>query len=452
MSRKLSLVTQVGIVSAVFFIIFAALLSKIVSDIVTRDFQEQKKQSISTFLEKQVDNFLYPENFQHKLRTDDDIKSEHLIFGPFIRSIRTDEIIKIRIWDDQATIIHSHTGTPGAIDFDDINKSFPDNKEYQAAMRGLVTTQISGQEAEDAGLSGYKKFMEVYVPVYLVGRETPVGVVEVYYDLISLNQNITNVNKKIFAFTGGVFIILYMALLAITKKASDTIISQNKKIKEGQQKEIEKSNELNEVLRLLNKILRHDILNDLTVVAGNIDTYFDYGKEKVDVDQVLKDAKDSIKRGVEFVKKMKELESALASGRPLGIVNVNETVKEVVKDFPKTNITISGDAKIMADGAFSSVIQNLIRNAILHGVASKIEILIAVKNNAVEIRVTDNGKGIPNEIKGKLFQEGFKYGETGNTGLGLYIVKKTIERYGGSVSIEDNKPKGAVFVLKLPNP
>ncbi len=43
------------------------------------------------------------------------------------------------------------------------------------------------------------------------------------------------------------------------------------------------------------------------------------------------------------------------------------------------------------------------------------------------------------------------YGETGNTGLGLYIVRKIMENYGGCVHVEDNTPKGAVFVLALKN-
>jgi signal transduction histidine kinase len=65
------------------------------------------------------------------------------------------------------------------------------------------------------------------------------------------------------------------------------------------------------------------------------------------------------------------------------------------------------------------------------------------------MRIADYGKGVPPEIKGMIFQEGFRYGEMGNTGLGLYIVKKTMERYGGQVSVEDNQPKGAVFVLRF---
>jgi signal transduction histidine kinase len=63
--------------------------------------------------------------------------------------------------------------------------------------------------------------------------------------------------------------------------------------------------------------------------------------------------------------------------------------------------------------------------------------------------VADQGKGIPDEVKARVFDEGFTFGETGNTGLGLYIVKKTMERYGGSVVAKDNRPKGTVFELRL---
>ncbi len=66
-----------------------------------------------------------------------------------------------------------------------------------------------------------------------------------------------------------------------------------------------------------------------------------------------------------------------------------------------------------------------------------------------EIRVVDYGVGIPSEIKGQVFKESFRYGETGGTGLGLYIVKRVVDRYGGKVWIEDTKPHGATFVIRL---
>ena len=97
----------------------------------------------------------------------------------------------------------------------------------------------------------------------------------------------------------------------------------------------------------------------------------------------------------------------------------------------------------------SSVIDNIIRNAIVHGEANKIDITTKGKDDICEIRIADYGIGIPDKIKEKVFNEGFRYGETGGTGLGLYIVKKTVDRYGGSIHVEDNKPNGTVFVIKL---
>ena len=61
----------------------------------------------------------------------------------------------------------------------------------------------------------------------------------------------------------------------------------------------------------------------------------------------------------------------------------------------------------------------------------------------------DNGMGIADNIKSKIFDEGFYHGESGHTGIGLYIVKQTIESYHGSVVVEDNVPSGVTFLIKL---
>ncbi len=66
-----------------------------------------------------------------------------------------------------------------------------------------------------------------------------------------------------------------------------------------------------------------------------------------------------------------------------------------------------------------------------------------------QVRQDDYGIGIPDEIKDKVFDDGFHYGETGHTGIGLFIVKKTIEEYGGMVFVEDNTPQGEVFIIRL---
>jgi signal transduction histidine kinase len=208
--------------------------------------------------------------------------------------------------------------------------------------------------------------------------------------------------------------------------------------------------ELNEILKILNKILRHDILNDLTVAEGNISIYLDHGEPK-DVKELLGIIVESVSRGKDLINKMRDLEKTVSTGQPLGKIDVGEVVNEAKKEFENLNIKQVGNTTVMADTAFSSVFTNLFRNALDHGKASEITITISEIDSYTEIKVADNGKGIPDEIKSQIFKEGAKFGETGNTGLGLYIINKTIERYGGSISVENNKPKGVVFIIRLSN-
>ncbi|RLF64335.1 MAG: hypothetical protein DRN33_02395 [Thermoplasmata archaeon] len=110
---------------------------------------------------------------------------------------------------------------------------------------------------------------------------------------------------------------------------------------------------------------------------------------------------------------------------------------------------IKGNCTIKADEAIHSVIDNIVRNAVVHSGTDRMDIEMKSNNEECEIRIADYGKGIPDKIKEKIFDERFKHGDTGGSGLGLYIVRKTIERYGGSIHVENNEPNGTVFVIKL---
>jgi|GEM_PF-5798430 len=66
---------------------------------------------------------------------------------------------------------------------------------------------------------------------------------------------------------------------------------------------------------------------------------------------------------------------------------------------------------------------------------NRIDIVIRGTGEFCEVRIADHGTGIPNEMKEHIFEENFVHGETGNTGLGLYIVRNAMESYGGSVYV-----------------
>jgi signal transduction histidine kinase len=99
----------------------------------------------------------------------------------------------------------------------------------------------------------------------------------------------------------------------------------------------------------------------------------------------------------------------------------------------------------MADEVIYSIFENLIENSIKHGKADTVDIKVKTKEDAVEVLVNDNGTGIPDSIKKKVFDEGFS---TSKGGMGLYIVKTTMNRYG-SIQVEDNDPHGACFILRF---
>lgn len=95
---------------------------------------------------------------------------------------------------------------------------------------------------------------------------------------------------------------------------------------------------------------------------------------------------------------------------------------------------------------------NLLDNAVaVLPSGGKIDILLSPdeENNRVFIQVSDNGPGISDENKLKLFEPYFSTKKTG-TGLGLAIVSTIVSDHNGYIRVKDNKPKGSIFIIELP--
>ncbi len=201
-----------------------------------------------------------------------------------------------------------------------------------------------------------------------------------------------------------------------------------------------------EQLELINKILRHDLTNNLTVIGIALDHY----RREGDLN-MLDSAEAKIYSSFKLIDQMKSLESIVSKGGALRSVDVRGVVEKI-----SSNLDIRVDnechCRVEADDAFHSLMENLIRNAIKHGGTDRMVIRCPDDPDGegmVTLDVIDFGKGIPDDIKEKIFGESFTYGRAGGTGLGLYIVERTLQRYGGAISVLDNEPKGAVFRLKL---
>lgn len=101
-------------------------------------------------------------------------------------------------------------------------------------------------------------------------------------------------------------------------------------------------------------------------------------------------------------------------------------------------------------------INNLLENAVKYTPEDKaITIKLNRKADAVVLQVIDEGPGIAEEEKRKVFNKFYRIGneetrKTKGTGLGLYLTGKIVGQHRGRILIKDNKPQGAIFEVSLP--
>jgi len=143
--------------------------------------------------------------------------------------------------------------------------------------------------------------------------------------------------------------------------------------------------------------------------------------------------------------------------------NLSELLSLCVKDFaerfPLKNISTSIDHNIFLEGdsfLLQMTINNLIENAIKYS-PKESPIFILLKNMKItcSIEIQDQGNGISDIDKIKVFEKFYRTGTTATqkskgTGLGLFLVKRIILAHKGTVSIKDNNPHGSIFNIQLP--
>lgn len=97
------------------------------------------------------------------------------------------------------------------------------------------------------------------------------------------------------------------------------------------------------------------------------------------------------------------------------------------------------------------VFQNLIENAceVLEG-QGKIEIVGRAEGEWVEVKISDNGPGIPPDVQDRIFELHFSNRKPSHIGFGLWWVKTLMTRLGGSVKVKSHPSRGTSFYLRLP--
>jgi signal transduction histidine kinase len=122
----------------------------------------------------------------------------------------------------------------------------------------------------------------------------------------------------------------------------------------------------------------------------------------------------------------------------------------IIAELPETALDLHSDKTGLA-----SVIQNLLENAVKYAPkSSPITLKMSILGGKLQLRIMDEGPGIPDAEKKAVFEKFYRLGNeetrsaTG-TGLGLYIVKQVVESQGGKIQLSDNQPSGAIFDIVI---
>lgn len=211
-------------------------------------------------------------------------------------------------------------------------------------------------------------------------------------------------------------------------------------------------------LDLLNQIVRHDIGNNLQVISGNADLLRTVDNDEIrpQIDRIRQSARDAselLKTAGDLATVMckTEWQTSTVSLAP----ELSSTIEAVDSTYTDAQLMIADElpsVQVQAGDLLKSVFRNVLTNAVQHNDSESPTVTVTATelDEVVNVKIADNGPGIPDDQKEKILQKGSKGPESSGTGIGLYLVETLTRAYGGEVSVEDNQPSGTVVTVTLP--
>lgn len=204
-------------------------------------------------------------------------------------------------------------------------------------------------------------------------------------------------------------------------------------------------------------IMTHDINNTnmTSILYAEMLADMLKGEQKV----YAKSMMQGIHKSSEIIKTVEVIRQIRETKSPLSSIDLDRVIAAEIALFPEAVIHYTPcQENVYADYLISEIFTNLIGNSLKFG-GPGIEIWIFVKvlDDTIEISVEDSGPGITDELKPVIFNR-FSRGDTTKygKGLGLFIIKNLIDRYRGSIRVEDRIPgtpqMGAAIRFTLEKP
>lgn len=222
----------------------------------------------------------------------------------------------------------------------------------------------------------------------------------------------------------------------------------------------------------LQKLFTHDIANIINIISNSFELcgiIMNRGAKKEELVEFFQCITEQINRGKLLVKNLRNIyyleECPIFSGPVDLLENIDAAKKFICNSFPTKEINIAlnteeSNYSVFANNLLVEVFENLFTNSVIYNKRKMIKIQIYLsevkikERRFIKIQCKDNGIGINNDRKMMIFETNYKNKNSKGMGIGLSLIAKLIELWGGKIWIEDrvegNSSKGSNFVLLIP--
>jgi PAS domain S-box-containing protein len=209
---------------------------------------------------------------------------------------------------------------------------------------------------------------------------------------------------------------------------------------------------LEEKLRVVGSLTRHDLRNKLSVVTGNA---YLLKRKLVGNSEALEQlaGMESAVRDAEAIFEFARTYEKLGAEQLVNM-NVGKAVDEAASLFSDLRsikiVNECHDLTVLADSLLRQLFYNLVDNTLKYGEKTgQIRIYSRTTSaDVLELVYEDDGVGIPDDVRSYLFKEGFTSGK--GTGYGLFMMKRICEVYGWTIAESGQPNKGVRFIMKIP--
>lgn len=206
--------------------------------------------------------------------------------------------------------------------------------------------------------------------------------------------------------------------------------------------------------------ISHDLRHYLAAVVANAEFLYEAESLKLNRNEIYEEIKTAANQMTDLIDSLRELSYQRNAITPVR-TRLDQVIRRAIEAIhskpefrhARIRLLISEELEGMFDARkLERVFFNLLLNACEAAPQAESQITIDAKRleSYVEIRISDNGPGIPASIRSSLFDPFVSYGKPNGTGLGLAIVSKIVHDHGGNVSIERSTDSGTTILVRLP--